>query len=1004
MARSAPSRFGTELQRLRKGAGLTQAQLAERAGISQRGLQDLERGIHQAPRRETVELLAAALGLAGPNRVAFLATTQAQSTAVTAPVCLSPLAPAVPEGLAPLVGREDELALLHRFLTGEGERTDTTRVLFLAGEPGIGKTRLLQATAQEAVARGWCVLFGGCQRRGGEDPYAPLPEALAHHIDLCPPASLGATLAGCAWLVRLAPELAAVLEPLPAAAVAPEQERRLIHAAVARFLANVAGTTGTVLILDDLQWAGPDALDIIVTLARIPGTTRIVGAYRDTEVGPADPLGLLLADLAQARLAIRRQLGPLDLADAAVLLEDLLLDMPDSAGMMDEVLGHAGGTPFFLVSYAQALRQGGPTEVPWNVAQGVRQRAAVLPEIARLILGAAAVVGRRVSRHLLAAAMEEPEKAVLAGLEAACRARLLVEDGDDAYRFAHDLIREVLEADLGAARRAMLHRRVAEALEGDPAGATPDILAHHYVRAGVAHKAVHYLEMAGDHARDQQAHAAAQSRYDEALEQLERLGRTRSASRVREKLGEVLVSAGRYDAALGELERAAESYDAADDLESLARVTVTIAVSPAIAATTLTGSKRITTLLDRLERSGATAAPLAPLYEALGLRLFTAGQYEASLAASEQAATLARGCGDRHTLALAERNRLNILQMLGRLGEALQVGETALPLAETIKDSRCLVWILTDLAHIHTVRGAFAKSRGYIDRAIALAEEMESPANLSFALGSGSWFAALRGEWPRANGDMNRAISASGLADRSWWTSYPPIFLARLSMVQGEWTAATKAAQEALALAGESDDLQALRWASTTMAELDILEDRADAARARLVPLLDRPGLQEYDVTNLLPVLAWAQLELGQVDQAAETVDQALQRARPEEMRLVLVEALRVQALVAIRQGHWADAEQDLREGLALAQQMPHPYAEARLLEVDGQRYAEQGEPDQAQARLEAALAIFRQLGAVADARQVEGALSKRTTREHAKGVTFPGGQMCALSREPSDP
>lgn len=79
MGPRVPSRFGAELQRLRKEAGLTQAQLAERAQISQRGLQDLERGTHQAPRWDTINLLAAALGLAGQDRVAFLATTQAQS-------------------------------------------------------------------------------------------------------------------------------------------------------------------------------------------------------------------------------------------------------------------------------------------------------------------------------------------------------------------------------------------------------------------------------------------------------------------------------------------------------------------------------------------------------------------------------------------------------------------------------------------------------------------------------------------------------------------------------------------------------------------------------------------------------------------------------------------------------------------------------------------------------------------------------------------------------------
>jgi hypothetical protein len=118
------------------------------------------------------------------------------------------------------------------------------------------------------------------------------------------------------------------------------------------------------------------------------------------------------------------------------------------------------------------------------------------------------------------------------------------------------------------------------------------------------------------------------------------------------------------------------------------------------------------------------------------------------------------------------------------------------------------------------------------------------------------------------------------------------------------------------------------------MAEIDIVEDRAEAARARLVLLLDRPGLEECDVTVLLPVLAWAYLELGQVDLAENMVEQALRRARRETMCLVLVEALRVKAMIALRRGQQETTTHSLEEGLELARSMAYPYAEARLLYV----------------------------------------------------------------------
>jgi tetratricopeptide (TPR) repeat protein len=821
------------------------------------------------------------------------------------------------------------------------------------------------------------VLAGGSQRRGGQEPHAPKLEALAQHLQALGPAQVRAALAGCAWLVRLLPELAEVLEPLPAASHPPEQERRLIHAAVARLLTNVAGPAGTLLILDDLHWAGQDALDLINTLVRTaPMPLRLIGAYRDTEVRPADPLGLLLADLAQVRLARQHTLGPLDATDAAALLQALLADAAeDDHGLVKRVLQRAGGIPFFLVSYAQALHHGSVEEVPWDLAQGVRQRLALLPEPVPLVLGAAAVVGRPAGHALLIAATGQPEEVVLVGLEAACRAHVLREDGDDVYAFAHDVIREVVEADVGAARRVMLHRRVAEALEGSPEGAAPTLLAYHYARGGVSDKAVRYLEMAGDQAWNQRAHGAVQGYYRDALDRLDGLGRAHDAARVREKLGEVLYWVGRYDATLGVLEPAAETYRVAGDLEGLVRVTAALGRAHAIRLTPHEGLALLTALLERVERHGASPLPLATLYEALGWLLFTAGQYDAALAACERAAALAQVAGDARTRMLADVQRVNLLQLLGRFGEALRVGQGVLPLTEEVADLGCVARVACCMGYIHALQGAFALSRRLLDQAVAAVAQMENPSRLAFGLATRGWLSVLEGDWPGARADLDRALAASRQADRSWYSSYPLVFLARLSLAEDAGGAATAAVREALALSEGSGDLQGLRYAAGVMAEIEILEGRAEAAGARLAPLLDRPGLEECDVTLLLPVLAWAYLELGHVDLAADTVEQALTRARREEMRLVLVEALRVQTIVALRREQWDRAARSLEEGLALAQALPYPHAEARLLHLGGLLHVQQEEVESARERLEAARAIFARLGARMDRERVEQAL-----------------------------
>src|SRR5579862_4220010 len=163
MQTSPPLAFGTLLRRSRIAAGLTQEELAERAGISRRSLGDMERGVVHAPRKDTVTLLIAALALSPPDRAALEeAARRLGSAAAAVP------RPAVP-GAPPLVGRARELGLLERHLWGEGPP-----LVLLAGEPGIGKTRLLHAAIPRAVAQGVQVLEGGCQRRGGQEPYAPL--------------------------------------------------------------------------------------------------------------------------------------------------------------------------------------------------------------------------------------------------------------------------------------------------------------------------------------------------------------------------------------------------------------------------------------------------------------------------------------------------------------------------------------------------------------------------------------------------------------------------------------------------------------------------------------------------------------------------------------------------------------------------------------------------------------------------------------------------------------
>jgi tetratricopeptide (TPR) repeat protein len=209
----------------------------------------------------------------------------------------------------------------------------------------------------------------------------------------------------------------------------------------------------------------------------------------------------------------------------------------------------------------------------------------------------------------------------------------------------------------------------------------------------------------------------------------------------------------------------------------------------------------------------------------------------------------------------------------------------------------------------------------------------------------------------------------------SWVRLYPLLDLGRLCLAEGAWADASCYLDEGMALAERRGDLLGRRYLQTALAERDVLEGRPDAACARLVSLLEHRGQLEWGVATLLALLAWAYLELGELGQATEVVGQAITRARATNNRLGLVDALRVQAMVRIRQEHWADAASSLEEGLALARSMPYPYGEGRLLHVYGAMHVQKGKLEPAREQLETALATFWRLGARKDAERVEQAI-----------------------------
>jgi tetratricopeptide (TPR) repeat protein/transcriptional regulator with XRE-family HTH domain len=1032
MSSARNASFADLLRHFRRAAGLSQEELALRAGLSRRAVSDLERDRNRMPRRDTVGLLAGALGLVDQEQVVFIgAATHGPTHAAASPRSSASQRTPV---FTTLIGRMNELASLQRLLVGEGPS-----LLLFAGEPGAGKTRLLQEAAQRAHASGWRVLTGGCTRRSAQASYAPFTGALAHAIACTTRAQLRRDLQGCAWLGRLLPELAEqALAPAPSWKLPPEQERRLLFAAVCRYLANVAGPSGTLVILDDLQWAGGDALDLLESLVResaaVPTLLRILGAYRDTEVQPSDSLSLLFADLARDGLATQRSVGALDQQEARVFAELLLTKLDDGdqsqsgqgdrqgdessprpllnhSEVVEQIVQRAGGVPFFLVSCALGLRTNGsedepavsPTsrtttpeapseQAPWQVTTSIRQRVAALPHDAQLLLGALAVAGRSAPFALLAAMLARPKKSLLHAVEAACHARLLEETHEEApplaaYQFTHDLIRETVFHDLSAARRAVLHRAAGLAIE--KLGfheRRPVELAYHFAQAEEFARALPYALLAGDQAVAVFAHAEAEEYYRSTIALARKLSDHLHEATALERLGLLLDTTANMAQAREALEQAIQAYQAAGDQEGLRRslarlirVYMASGLAPEVGLALL--EPFLPSLLDGEVSAGRgmLRIGLARLYE--GVDHFTD-----QLAEAEQAKERAHTLGEAALEAEAEHWRSHAFAALGRPDESVRVAEQALPLAAKGGDLWEECFLLCDVTWAHVRMGTMWQCQEATSRAVELALRMGLPGPLTYALCLRSEVAFHLGDWRRARDDVERALALVRPLGTYWIAAAPRVLLGRLCLAEGQWESGRRYVEEGLALAaGMRESVNSIRASAAlgraAVAETDLLSGRADRVIADLEPLLDKLVGAARGRTPLLPSLAWAYLDVGDPDRATGLLQDGLAHAQFQLDRLTQMEALLVQARVAIRRQRWAAAQSTLESALSLGRAMRSPYAEAKALSVYGLVRLQSGEPEPAREQYEAALAICDRLGEGLYRKHIERELETLTAR-----------------------
>jgi predicted ATPase len=373
------------------------------------------------------------------------------------------------------VGRDEELDVLGAESGG----------VVIAGDAGVGKSRLVAELERRAIGDDKFVLVGEClELTDGELPYAAVVSALRpvlHHDLAADIFSAGERQ----QLSRLWPELGGDAEAVSEAD--PSNQAR-VFALLLRLLTALARQRPVVFIVEDLHWADRSTRDFLAFLVRAARGERIlsVATLRLDELPREHPVRSFVAELTRVRGVRRLQLAPFTADEVAMQVESILGKRP-GADLVARLFERSEGNAFYT---EELLAAGGDAELPVSLRDLLLARIERLSKPARQLLALVATAGRAVDERLLAAVGAVPDTEFAPALREALAQQVLVERADSgAYAFRHALVSEAVYRDLLAGERAELHLALARTLADHPELAASAIgisgeLAHHWYSAG----------------------------------------------------------------------------------------------------------------------------------------------------------------------------------------------------------------------------------------------------------------------------------------------------------------------------------------------------------------------------------------------------------------------------------------------------------------------------------------------------------------------------------------
>jgi DNA-binding winged helix-turn-helix (wHTH) protein/predicted ATPase len=775
---------------------------------------------------------------------------------------------------AAVLGRERELASMSRCL--ERARHGDRQVVFVTGEPGIGKTTLVGAVSDEAAGLGFCIAWGQClEQYGAGEAYLPVLDALSR---------LGRTSDGARVTALLREHAPTWLLELPALLPAGERDalrQQALSTTRERMLRELAGAIEAItsevplmIVLEDLHWSDYSTLDLIGYLARRRDRARliVVGTYRPVDVILGDhPLKAVKRELQAHGLC--RELPLEYLTEAAVeqYLAATLSGHQFPRWLARLVHRRTEGNPLFMVNLIEYLiaerivvslgedwiLKGGVADIESGIPESVRQlierQIDRLTADERRVLEGASVVGMECSSVAIGAGLEEPTDWVEEHCEALVRrhqfllpARLVeLPDGTitPRYKFGHVLYLEVPYRLLPAMRRSQIHRRIGhsgETIYRAHVGEIAAELAMHFEQGNDAPRAVRYLIMAAENARHRSAHFEAEALARRGLSALAALAPSRERDQQELSLSMLL----------GVSVMSLKGF-AADEVKEIYARALELCrgqtTSPdAFIAQWFLGlfhyfradmplcHEIAKELVDRAERLGDPLLS-AEAACAFGITLVDLGKFGVALDECDRVGSLCETQPDRQNRAFAGQDpavtsecyAARALWALGYPDRALIRIDRARALAHPTSPTETRVIATYFAAHVYQLRGEARAAQDHAESAIALADDYGLSVWVALSRIIRGWARVEQGASEDGTDEIRRGIASYEATGARLWRAQSLGFLAKALTTSGRHDEALAAVVEAVTLARETGEDGAA--ADLHRVHGDILLARSDA-------------------------------------------------------------------------------------------------------------------------------------------------------------------------------